>query len=1543
MARLDPQIAAHLEWIGFVRPTGLVVSAPALVKAGALLNRRDTEGQQLLRGCLEDRGRDAAEGAPEPEPRLPDFRSFASSVLGWNFSPAGYAGTDDAPIPAELEAVLPDGGEVLRPDFAVRAEPVRRSAVGRPASAVREDAAAYGTAGVNGATGGPNAEREGTAPNGASPWQLLVRVCEPDEDFDHVTRGRSRADGGLEASPHGRMERLLRHTGVPAGLLFNGTALRLISAPRGESSGWLDFRVADMLPTAGRPISTAMRLLLGQTRLLSQPREKRLAALLEDSRKYQNEVSERLAEQVLHALYELLRGFQAAHDTSKGELLREPLAENPDEVYRGLLTIVLRLVFLLYTEERDMLPQDETFLGAYSLAGLYERLRADAALHPDTMDQRFGGYAQLLALFRMVHDGAKAGAMRLPPRHGALFDPDRYRFLEGRGEGGVRQINERIDPPLVPDGTIYRVLEKLIVLDGERISYRALDVEHVGSVYETMMGFRLETAEGLTVAIRAAKKQGAPAAVNLNAQLDQAPAIRAKWLQDRTDRKLTDRLRRAARDAGTMEALHAALDPVIDRNATPDLVPEGAMVLQPSEERRRSGSHYTPRELTEPIVRTALAPIFDRLRFETDEPLRPEQILDLKVCDPAMGSGAFLVEACRQLGDALVEAWQAHDAMPEIPPDENEIIFARRQVAQRCLYGVDRNPKAVDLAKLSLWLVTLAKDHPLTFLDHALRPGDALVGLSRRQLHAFHWKDDAKPFQAGFEAMRAREHLARASELRQRIREADDSVSELELRQLCDDADRETDNVRLLGDLALAAFFEGAKPKQREDLRKQFAGAVQRGEMHGYVGWLEELRRKEPPLAPFHWEIEFPEVFDRENSGFDAVVGNPPFAGKNTVAAANVAGYPDWLKQVHEESHGNADLVAHFFRRAFVVLRNGGTSGLIATNTIAQGDTRSTGLRRICKNGGEIYGARRRVKWPGLAAVVVSVLHVHKGHFAGVRLLDGEAVDTISAFLFHRGRHDDPARLEANAGKSFVGSYVLGMGFTFDDTDKKGVASPLAEMHRLIEADPRNREVIFPYIGGEEVNTSPTHAHHRYVINFRDWPLRRADRQAQASKTWTPGSADILSARAGGLPRIARRRPEIVPVGTMPASPEQPPLLGRATSSESRPTSPETGQETIRNPANRDRDDDAKGERGGGDDRSVEMASWAGATDAERREWLRSGVVPVDYPGPVAADWPELVAIVEERVKPERQAQQDKVGRIKWWQFLRPRPELHAAISDLDRVLVIARVGQQCAFVFLDVGAVYSDQLIVVPFDTYAAFCLLQSRPHDIWARFFGSSMKDDLRYTPSDCFETFPFPNCATSSEARPTGDSPDSAEAAPGDRWRTQWRLSDDWVFNPRIEAAGKACYEHRAALMVRNNEGMTKTYNRFHDPYENTPDISRLRELHAAMDRAVLDEYGWTDIPTNCEFLLDYEIDEATWGRKNKPYRYRWPDPIRDEVLARLLALNAERAAEEVRSGATTDASRRASMPRPAQSRYRRAPASRSTHMVAGPEPLWPPSDD
>ena len=1324
----DPDTRAHLEWLGFIQPNGLVVSAPALVKAGAILNRQDAEGQALLAGCIAER---ALSPTGESEPCLRNFRDFARAVLGWGFSPRGYAGTEEAPVPDELTVPLPDYGETLCPDFAVRERDPR---------------------------------------SGSPPWQLLVQVLDDGQEFDKATTGA----GGLEASPQSRAERLLRGAGIPAGVLVNGVALRLISAPRGESSGWMDFRFSDLITTAGRPLCSALRLLLSEQRLLALPREQRLAALLESSRKYQNEVSERLSEQVLHALYELLRGVQVAHDTTGVELLGDLLSAEGDrnDIYRGLLTVILRLVFLLYAEERGMLPEDETFVRHYSLAGLYQRLREDASLNPDTMDQRFGAWAQLLLLFRLIHDGAPAhrtgGAVSLPERRGALFDPDRFRFLEGRRGGGARQTTERVLPPRISDGVIYRVLEKLLVLDGERISYRTLDVEQIGSVYETIMGFRLETAAGRSVAIKPAKKLGAPNTVDLDALLVQPKVGRGRWLQERADRTITDAVAKRLREAETVDDLHAALDRVLDKAATPDIAPRGALVLQPNEERRRSGSHYTPRELTEPIVRHTLAPLLAKLRGESGRPPTPKQILDLKICDPAMGSGAFLIETCRQLADTLIDAWGAHGWVPDIPPDEDEVIFARRLVAQKCLYGIDRNPMAVDLAKVSLWLSTLARDHPLTFVDHAFRHGDSLVGLIHRQIEALHWTG-GQPILAGFGV---REAVEEASELRRQIREADDALDERRLQNLWRNAQDAVAEVRLVGDLVLAAFFEGAKPKERESRRSAYQEAILTGQAWRHAVQMVERRNAEQPFAPFHWEIEFPEVFDRNNPGFDGFVGNPPFAGKNSVAAGNVASYPTWLKELHEESHGNADLAAHFYRRAFNLLRDGGTFGLIATNTIAQGDTRSSGLRWICEHRGEIYRATKRVQWPGDAAVIVSVLHIAKGPFAGEKVLDGTSVENITAFLFHRGGHADPVRLAANAGKSFQGSIVLGMGFTFDDTDKKGVASSLADMHRLLDSDPHNREVIFPYIGGEELNTSPTHTHHRYVINFAE----RSEAEC-------------------------RRR------------------------------------------------------------------------------------------------WPDLMAIVEDRVKPERKRQKDRGALERWWQFIRPRPELNAAIALLQRVLVISRIGNAFAFTYVPNSTILNEKTVVLPFANTAPFTVLQSRVHEIWARFFSSTLKDDLQYTPSNCFDTFPFP---------------------------------ENWATHPGLEAAGKKCYEYRATLMVDKHEGMTRIYNRFHDIYETDPRIVELRDLHAAMDRTVLDAYGWSDIPTDCEFLLDYEIDESTWGRKKKPYRYRWSDSVRDEVLARLLALNSDRAMGDAHAAVT----RAAVTPHSKPLRHRGSTGNSATIVTASP---------
>jgi hypothetical protein len=1197
--------------------------------------------------------------------------------------------------------LLSDYGETLRPDFAVR---------------------------------------ELEPKDGASIWQLLVRVLDPGEDFDRVVRDRGR----LEASAQGRMERLLRQTGVPAGILFNGRALRLVSAPRGESSGWLDFRVAEMVQTGGRPICTAMRLLLGQTRLLSLPRSQRLSALLEDSRKFQNEVSEKLAEQVLHALYEFLRGFQAAHDASKGELLRKPLSEHPDEVYRALLTVILRLVFVLFAEERDMLPEDETFLRYYSLAGLYERLREDAALFPDTMDQRYGAWAQLLVLFRMIHDGAISGVMRLPQRHGVLFDPDRFQFLEGRSSGPAHSLEERIEPPLVPDGTIYRALEKLLVLDGERISYRALDVEQIGSIYETMMGFRLETATGRSVAIKADKKQGAPTAVDLEALLAEPANKREKWLQDHADRKLSDTIKKGVLAAATQEDLHAALLPVIDLAATPDLVTKGAMVLQPSEERRRSGSHYTPRALTHPIVRTTLEPILTRLRGEDGGPPRPAQILDLKVCDPAMGSGAFLVEACRQLGDALIEAWRFHDDVPVIPADEDEVIFARRIVSQRCLYGVDKNPVAVDLAKVSLWLATLAKDHPFTFLDHSLRAGDSLVGLSRKQIAAFNWS--LSPQMSLIEE-RIRDRIERVSHYRKQILSSRDDVSYSLLKQKLDTADDALNLPRQIGDAVVSAFFATKKPIDRENLRVSFGNQVTSDlRTQGYIevdGEIDEaigtLKAGDRAINPFHWEIEFPEVFQRENPGFDAIVGNPPFLGGTLIGGQFGLAYHDFLITNYPPATGLADIVAFFLRRSFELIRHEGTFGIIATNTVAQGDTRSAGLEYMLQQGGLLYQAQRRFPWPGNAAVVVSVLQARKTEKPVTALLDNVPVERISAYLLSGSVDATPLPLSINKGICYRGTKIWGSGFVFEESPSNG-SSSLNDMQSLLSKDPRNGDVIFSYLGGEDFNSSPTQKASRFVIDF--------------------GNMSEQQAR----------------------------------------------------------------------------------------------------------QWPALFSIVEDRVRPVRATNKQRNYRINWWLHTNRVDEAGPYINEHGRLLALTCVSQNFALAFVERGTIIPDSMMLFLIHRDVDFAVIQSRVHELWARMVCSTLGDAMRYT-TTCFETFPRP-------------------------------LSCE---NPGLHEAGVDYYKFRASLMKNENEGLTKTYNRFHDPDVRDEAILKLRELHTAMDRAVLDSYGWNDIPTGCEFILDYEINEVEWGRKKRPWRYRWPDDVRDNVLARLLELNTRRAKEEELSGA------------------------------------------
>jgi hypothetical protein len=1345
MAR-DNETRTHRAWLGYLQPVGLVVSPPALVKA-QVVPGNVIELQQTLRGLVTPAA-DVADAADATDARFLDSGScirdlprFFEKILGWNLAylAGGPADAGCPPLPEHIELVLPDYGETLRPTYAV------------PDPDFGPDF-------------GPDPDSGPGAPDAAR-WLMLVSEWPAGTDLDQPAAAGDRA---WHASPQARLERLLRETGIPAGLLINGTALRLVYAPQGESSGHVTFPVAAMVEVAGRDILAAMHMLLDEYRVFSAPAGRRLTDLLAESRKYQNEVSTRLAEQVLGALWELLRGFQAADEAAAGRLLGDFTDHDPEHVYGGLLTTLLRMVFLLYAEDQGLMPQGEVYARNYSIAGLYERLRQDAGTYPDTMDQRYGAWACLLSLFRMVHDGGACAGFELPTRHGQLFDPDAYAFLENRSLHDRRVENLPIEPPRVSDGCIVRVLQGLLVLGGERLSYRALDVEQIGSVYEAMMGFAVERAAGRSIAVKSdAHKPGAVRAdpvIDVDALLLQKPSERVRWLISQATCKLTGKAAGALEAAATADDVVAALGRKVSER-TPRLMAPGSLYLQPGEERRRSGSHYTPRELTGPIVRTTLRPVLQAL----GERPRPEKILELRVCDPAMGSGAFLVEACRQLAEKLVEAWNVHDCMPAMPADEEPLLYARRLVAQTCLYGVDRNRFAVNLARLSLWLVTLARDHAFTFLDHALKHGDSLVGLSREQIGAFHWHAEELDHGPLFENVRAAVGTARAWRDELRALDDDDDAGKRARFREAEDA---VHQARVAGDLVIAAFFAGGKGKERDDRRREYAAlldAWRAGQSDGVEirERVEALRGGERGVVPFHWDVEFPEVFDRELSGFDAIVGNPPFAGKNTIIDGNVSGYLDWLKLVHAESHGNADLVAHFYRRAFSLLRERGTFGLIATNTIAQGDTRGTGLRWICMNGGHIYAASKRYKWPGIAAVVVSVVHVMRGAYEGVRELDGREVERITAFLFHAGGHENPVTLRANADRSFQGSIVLGMGFTFDDTDKKGVASPIAEMHRLIEKDPRNAERIFPYIGGEEINTSPSHAHHRYVINF----------------------------------------------GEM--------------------------------------------------------------SEGEARQW------------------PDVMAIVEAKVKRQRLGDKREIYRRLWWQYAEKRVGLYDAIQEMERVIAISLVSTRYSLTFLRTGQVFSHKLGIFAFGDCGPFAILQSQVHETWARFLSSSMKDDLNYSPSDCFETFPFP---------------------------------EGWEDSVALEQAGKAYYEFRAELMVKNNQGLTDTYNRFHDQDERDADILKLRELHAAMDRAVLHAYGWADISTDCDYLLDYDIDEETWGSKKKPYRYRWPETVHDEVLARLLDLNQQRAAEERRASlAATPAAKPRKKPSRKKAAGKRKPAA------------------
>ena len=227
---------------------------------------------------------------------------------------------------------------------------------------------------------------------------------------------------GWEATPHQRFERLLREKQIPIGLLITDDELRLIYAPRGETSGWLTFPLRSLAEVGGRPMLGGLKLLLSSFRLHNDAPERRLPALLKASREAQAEVSTRLAAQVLGALHELLRGLHAA-DRERIETLAR---DAPEHLYDGLLAVLLRLVFLLYAEDRDLIPSRTDaearafYAQGYGVRSLYAQLLDDRARHPDTMDERRGAWGRLLALFSLRASRRQHGKLDPRPRRAAV-------------------------------------------------------------------------------------------------------------------------------------------------------------------------------------------------------------------------------------------------------------------------------------------------------------------------------------------------------------------------------------------------------------------------------------------------------------------------------------------------------------------------------------------------------------------------------------------------------------------------------------------------------------------------------------------------------------------------------------------------------------------------------------------------------------------------------------------------------------------------------------------------------------------------------------------------------------------------------------------------------------------------------------------------------------------------------------------------------------------------------------------------------------------
>ncbi|MFC6010889.1 Eco57I restriction-modification methylase domain-containing protein [Nocardia lasii] len=932
-------------------------------------------------------------------------------------------------------------------------------------------------------------------------------------------------DPGLDGwsdSPIDRMTQLLRETGVEIGVVTDGRWWGIVCARPKESvaSGIVDAHTWIEEPQT----RNAFFALLARRQLVGGVPEDRLPKLFAESVKSAEEITEALGTQVRQAVELLVQALSESALTvvERGE--PDPLPADRRAVYEAAVTMMMRVVFLLFAEQRQLLPESELFTRGYGLSDELDILDARARDEgTEALDATHMTWHRLLATSRALYQGASFEDMRIPSYGGSLFDPERFGFLTARDDRGLLIA--------VSDRVMLAVLTsvQVAVVKGaaSRISFRDIDVEQIGYIYEGLLGYSCADVDEVTVGLigKAGSEPEIPlrileslAAANPDpTKLAAALISWAKADQPAATSPTASALAKAIKAADTVEDADRALRAVTtdaelrdrlrpfisvirrDLRDRPYVVHPGGVLVVETASRASAGAHYTPKNLAEEVVRYALEPlVYSPGPHQTTgkwKLLSSDQILRLKVADIACGSGAFLVAAARYLADRLLEAWE-QEGIATGPDLRTKAI---RHVVASCLYGADINSMAVEMCKLSLWLVSLDPKLPFSFVDDKIFHGNTLLGLtSVEQLEDRHIYPTDQ--QISFSGIDIRARLDEVAQLRRSLAT---EINDLEpqrsattkRRQFARTQELTTELADIADGVVAAGLRLGGKPgKPLTAAYQELSMAVDKafptdGSAPDRVA-LEQIQREglTPTVAtdyarwkPFHWILAVPDVF--EHGGFDAIVGNPPFLGGKKISGATGSNFREWLVHVLAQGHtGNTDLVAYFLLRAASLLNPRGNIGLIATNTIAQGDTREVGLDSLVANGVTLTRAIQSRSWPSASANL---------EFAAVwgtketigddipRIADNFAVRRISPMLEPAGRAEgNPVRLAENSGMAFIGCYALGMGF---------VLAP-NEAANWIATEPANKDVLFPYLNGEDLNSRPDVSASRWVIDFNDQP-----------------------------------------------------------------------------------------------------------------------------------------------------------------------------------------------------------------------------------------------------------------------------------------------------------------------------------------------------------------------------------------------------------------------------------------------------------------------